>query len=394
MSRLVVPLVIPLVGLFAAIGCETEGVPPLAPQRDEWRTVADTEFPYLDGEGNPTITSLQVGGRLFDKNFAPRGDVTVIFDPEFDAAPGQPGRIRVEMRRFGFASREEDARELFDRIQPWISASSPSRPAFPGAGGDPLDCTEGWRDGCGIRIWYDGDFQPTGVGADLRVTLPGNYAHALRVETEDDDARESYLNRGDVCVQGARGSTDISLESGRVHVILADDAVATPTCTTAQIGACETYVGPDGEAAPWDPGCGCSSFASVAVSTFSNVAAANVAVDVPGDLWARIQADNLADPFEAENCEADLSGLGAGFEAESTGFSYRARGEFNRPPGAPTGSGFGVAISSNGCAPVAYVQEPTDYMGPDAMARAVEQRGNLSVCDGCLREQTCADLLP
>ena len=359
---------------------------PIRPFRDEWRVEADVPFSHQGGG----ITSLQVGGLLFENNFANRGDVIVQFDGEAD-------RIVVEMRRFTTAASEVAAREDFEALHLWAFSASVDSPMPPFAMPEDESCTSGaWRDGCAIRVWYDGIDQLSRAGADLRVTLPADYLGALKVVTEDNDDGTGYANRGNVCIDGAAAGVDVRLQSGEAYVIVGEDTVPTPTCPPEDVAQCETWA-----AGAWALECPCLAaghgFGTVRVRT-SPAGAADVTVDMPEGLWTAVNlvnkgpAQDIGDP--ETSCEAQA--LFAGFESvmPMDDFPWTARGSINVPSEAATrGAGFFVDVVSEQCGPLLQTESPEAYDCVDE-EQGSEERGNLWACPGCLRQRSCDELLP
>ncbi len=157
------------------------------PIRDEWRTEAVVPFDHFDEiNGVPRISRLRIGGTLAGgsdrENFANRGDVNVRFD-------GPPDTITIELRRFTFARCEAAAEADFEALSLWSFAGID--PPVDGRELDPAlacDGAAGFSDGCAIRVFYDGLSQLARSGADIRVTLPADYAGDLVVITDDNDA--------------------------------------------------------------------------------------------------------------------------------------------------------------------------------------------------------------
>jgi hypothetical protein len=357
----------------------------IAPFRDEWRIEADVAFPHRDGG----IASLQVGGQLFDGNFGNRGDVIVEFD-------GEPDRIVVEMRRFTTAASEAAAREDFEALHLWTFSGSVDSPRPPFDMAPEQSCTAGvWKDGCGIRVWYDGLSQLARAGADLRVTLPADYFGALNVVTEDNDDGTGYANRGNVCIDGASAGVDVRLQSGEAFVIVGEDAVPTPSCPPEDIAQCEAWA-----AGAWALECPCLAqgheFGAVRVRT-SPAGAADVTVDLPEGLWAAINLANDGPAQDARdpNTHCEAQALFADLQPSATDdFPWTVSGSIHVPSDAATiGAGFFVDAVSEQCGPLLATESPEQYDCVDEEQDS-EVRGNLSACTGCLRARSCDALLP
>jgi hypothetical protein len=378
---------------------EESGVPPASrqPFRDEWRVEADLPFVHVDPTtGMPLVFELAIGGRETADNFANRGDVIVNFD-------GPADRILVELRRFTFTVSQEDAEQDYGNLHLWAFAAAPGRPQDQDVTDDCI--ASGWQNGCNVRVYYDDLVQPQRSGADIRVTLPPDYRQSITVVTEDDVEEADYQNRGNVCIAGLHATAEVEVQSGNVWVSLADDATPVPTCTLAQIDACEQWTVEDGMGnqipAPWAPECDCIAvgggvFGRLAIAN-EDGAASNVTVDMPAGLWASIRAENqgLAQDVAGEHCEASVTV--PGFVPNRTGndFPWEAFGNASYP-GEPAimGAGYSIQATSSACGPVVYTEHPEDFVGPGNEAmQATGERGNLEVCTGCIA-QACDELVP
>jgi hypothetical protein len=411
-----------LVGVLAVscIGCDKlhsvgstadDGVGQIdaEPWRDAWRLVVDQPFPVLDDDGALAIGTLQIGGIEENGNFANRGDVIVRY--------ADTPRITVEMRRFTMASNETTAEEDFDALQIWAYAGSGS-PAAPEDMNEDDNCRDpnrsnAWRDGCRVRVYYSGQIQLARAGADLRVTLPRGWHGDLEVTTEDNDADSDYHNRGNVCVEGLAGNADIALGSGRAFVTLADDILETPQCPMSDVAACDA-VGWDPTACPCLAGSTPFGFGMTKIASHAG-RASDMVIDLPPALWSSVSLTNAGasqttEPgsnacvdSEGACCDAVVDPSVGAFEIEETTIGTEEtrrpwinRGEVNVPsPAATRGGGYGVRLESAECQAITTTEDPTDFVGegngPD---QPTTELGNLTVCSGCLRTQSCDDLLP
>ncbi len=326
---------------------------------------------------NDEVRSLYIGGRAIEDNFVNRGDIEVFFN-------GPEDKITVQMRKFTFAPDEATAQANWDRLIPWAYSGSVVPP-----GPDIIDddCSLAFRDGCEIRVWYDGLTQPVRDGADIRVILPPSYMGNLDIITEDNVEEDQYPDRGDVTVSGLRGTADIELDSGNVQIDLAADVLEAPACGAEAVKACEDYVDPETmEPAPWALQCGCTDFGKVRVESRGE-RAANVTVDMPGDLWATARMENAQPGLTKDSdplCTA-IAECGGIDDCEDLNFDpafpWKRDVEFNDPGDtAVEGVGYGFDLTSEACQNVAFASEPDDWGSePD-----VETRGNLKICSGCL----------
>ena len=324
------------------------------------------------------VTSLDIGGLAVDENFHNRGDVEVFFT-------GDEGKITVQMRKFTFAADEEGARENWDRLEPWAYSSGV---VPPGPDNAEDDCSEAFRNGCQIRVWYNGQIQPQRDGADIRVILPGSFQGELNIVTEDNIAEaDNYPDRGDVTIKNLKGEANIELDSGNVEVSLHKDILEAPECGPELVEACENWEDPDTmEPAPWDvQACGCAEFGKVKVDSRPE-RATNVTIDMPGDLWATATLENKQAGLTKDSdplctAEVDCDGLGACNDIKfDDAFPWKRTTEINDPgDSALEGVGYGFNVNSEACQNVAFVSDPEDW----GSEPGIETRGNLLVCNGC-----------
>ncbi len=365
------------------------------PYRDDWREVINQPFVVRDGD-DVLIGSLTIGNEGGD-NFRNRGDVIVQY--------ADTQRITVEIRKFTQVQSQDLADQDFDKLS--IFATTASLPTRPYALDPEDNCVdpEGnmpWPDGCQIALFYDGQTQVDRSGADIRVTLPKDFVYDLTINTEDNDADSDYQNRGNVCVEGLPGTADISLSNGTAWVILDETMPEMPECPADLRTPCED--------SGWDPdGCGCLSqgysFSQVKV-TSNDGQAADAIVDIPGGgFWVgynmRNDGQNMPgneDPGALCEAIADESAgtvrLNEGVDLGQTPNSNQGSINFPGEP-ATEGAGYNIQLSSDQCAAVLRTEDPDDFIGvgngPDQES---EERGNLSICSGCIRTTGCAGLIP
>jgi hypothetical protein len=390
---------------FACDGCDggttTGGGGQLEPYRDDWRVEAEVPFPYLNDAGEVLISSVRIGGRTYQDNFANRGDVIVEFEE---------GRstIKIEMRRFTMALSRANAEEDFEALQLWAYSANQASPRKPGDMDPEATCIPtpdkpsnvSWREDCAIRVYYDGQSQIARAGADFRVTMPASYRHNVRIVTQDADGDNDYINRGTVCVNNLNGSAEIDLENGVASVILAENSLPIPTCTPEQVTACDEYVhqaGTDDEQdAPWHPDCPCivetnSSWGSVRVES-AEAAAADMTIDAPEHLWMNITARNeSSNQSQSDHCPAVVTM--PTFVEDERPFAWSVRGTTSKPSSFASG-GYGTTAISKDCSPIAFTTAPQEFVGSgNGHEQMSEQRGNVTICTNCIRGQRCEDLI-
>ena len=213
--------------VLAACGGDDNPSSTLIPFRDNWQVEAEVPFDYLDGDGNPQISSISIGNSTpISDNFMNRGDVIVQF--------ADTDTITIELRRFTMATNEDLAQEDYDALQLWAYSAGAARPEDL----DPeTDCTQGgWQNDCRILVYYDGQTQLSRSGADIRVTMPSNYRHTLNIATADNDTDSDYHNRSNVCVQNPNGTVDIDLGNPSPTAPLPCLGARPPTSRPARAG--------------------------------------------------------------------------------------------------------------------------------------------------------------
>jgi hypothetical protein len=363
----------------------------LKPFRDAWQVEADVDFPYLDADGQAQITSLFIGGHIYNDNFVNQGDVIVRFT-------GPPNRITVELRRFTMTPNATIAQQDFEALRLWAFDQKVTSPAKPPDMDPASNCATGpWHDGCGIRVYYDGLSQLARAGADIRVTLPADYHHDVQIVTDDNDADASYFDRGNVCVENLAGNAQVELENGQVFVTLADDIGPAPSCPGADVEACETWTDA-GEPAPWASECPCvqdGNFGLLSIGSMDG-AAADITLDVPAGLWTTINAQNQGEgqSVAGDHCVASVEVAEA--VPAPTDFPWIAGASTPKPSEASLeGGGYQILAVSSDCGIVAATESPQDFeCGAAGTDQPKTKRGDIVVCAGCLGAATCDDLLP
>ncbi len=359
------------------------------PQEGEWKQVVDrVPFP-LSGDG--AVTELRVGRREYGENFANRGDVEVYLDQDAEV-------ISVEMRAYDFSSdliahgdpdapSPEEMLGSLGRMSLWafVSAGNPAPPALMPPEDD---CTVGtWRSGCAIYVYYDGKAQPARSGADLRVHLPRKYRGALDITTEDNDAESSFPRVGDVTVAGLCSSGTVQLAQGTATVNMCRDLTPAPTCSAAQIEACEEFIDPDTmQPAAWSNLCPCpaENFGQLRIEAVKPWAG-DIIVDIPTTTWLNANLANL-ETNKPHECKAELAACTGDICTPVVIDETSVSGEFNDPgPAAAQGAGFNLTVTSAGCNPVTFFDAIDDWNEDPALSKpTTETHGHVTVCSGCL----------
>ncbi len=362
-----------------------------------WTVVIDQPFQVYAEDGTVNIGSLQIGNEGGD-NFRNRGDVIVQY--------ADVDRITVEMRKFTQVDSEALAEADYDKLSIWGSTSALPPPPF---NLDPENnCVDPqfqapWQDGCQIAVFYEGQTQVDRSGADLRVTLPKEFIFDLFVVTEDNDADSDYQNRGNVCIENLPGTADISLSNGSAYVILDETMPEMPECPDDLRIECED--------SGWNPdGCGClaQGFAFSQVKITSNDGqAADGWIDIPGtgDFWVGYNLRNdgqntPGDDAPGALCEAVvMDSAGAVRLSDNTDLGQAPnsnQGSINYPGEPATeGAGFSIQMISDQCSVILATEDPSAFEGVgNGPEQESAERGNLTVCSGCVRSMGCDALLP
>lgn len=354
-------------------GCVEDGQP--GPQQDAWRMVV-TALPFP-----PEVGKITIGRKEFNGNFANRGHVTVLFDHD------EP-TISVEMRVYDFTSDAEfEGIEMNpgtrDRIALWAfrTAGSPMKPAdMPPED----DCTvDSWKDDCKIAVHFDGQSQPVRSGADLRVHLPRSYRGETFVETEDNNAEQSFPRPSDVTIDGLCGSGEVRMAAGAANVKLCRELTPAPTCAPADIAACENFKDEMGNDAAWSPQCPCPPdlYGQLKVASVKPWAA-NITVDIPNTTWINVTAANES-PDKPNDCAASIDNCTPDICTSTPIDDKTVAAEFNFPsPAAASGAGYNLTALSSGCAQIFTSVDPADWC--PSTEPGVVLHGNVRVCTDCL----------
>ncbi len=320
------------------------------PFRDEWRVELSAPV-TLAGAGR--LQDLLVGGHEHESNFANRGDVIVQFHDE--------DRIVVEMRRFTRAADPERAREDFDHTMLWAYIGGDVAPVPPQQMEFPRPCVGedgSLRDGCGLRVYYDGNSQPLRTGADLRVTLPARWTGQLDLITQDSIIDSDYLNRGNICVEPTRAWVTAQLERGVAYASIAPDEVAPGTASLSISGD-----------------------------------AAQIWLDVPAQLRTSWRVGYEDDQSKQERCFADPVLEGHVFtEVEFGSKRSSYAGVAGPDPETETFDAL-LAARSDTCDVVAFTEAPDQWSG-EPNEQSVETRGEIRLCNDCIAATPCEELLP
>ena len=331
MGRVNVTLTLLLLSGCSSFDLSPADNPQEVPVVGEWREVLAA--PIEPG----AVAELRVGGVEHDGNFANRGDIIVEF-VDSDIAT-------VELRPFSLSIDEALVQEDFDRLGLWAYVAPGVAPVRPEDMAVPKPCvgadTGTLRDGCALRVMFDGVSQPVRLGADIRLRLPIGFDGTLSLITEDNDWDEAYPDRSDVCVDPGARSVDVELERGRA-VLSLDPTVAG--------GPVDARIEGD---------------------------AAEVTVDIASGALANLTAGyKFGDGAVACDATFDLEGF------EITGGLPGTDGNSIAGQAGPTGgTPVDVSASNEAC-------EQVDL--PDADP---EQRGNIHFCQDCLGSTPCNQLI-
>jgi hypothetical protein len=324
------------------------------PYRDIWRE--ELVLPAA------ALWRLIVGGRLTNDNFANRGDIEILH------VEGNT-QIVVQLQRFTFASSAEQAEDAFARMSLWAYALAEVQRPDEAIASDACGSSE--ADHCQLRTYYDGLFQPSRDGANMRVILPRGWTGELELVTEDNLLEGDYSDRGDVLVDGLAGKLSVELDSGRARVRLDSSYEHYPGCP-ANDSCVEAGMGPD---------CGCSEFGYVRIEARDGQAA-DIVVDVPSQNYYSAMLHN-DDPQLELGCSVEIDcesfpdcALDPDFE-DAVSIEQAA---INDPgPPAVAGSGIHVDLHSGACAMIDHAEAPVDWIEGEA----TEVRGSIRLCSGC-----------
>lgn len=341
----------------------------------DWEKPETIQLPFT-ADGDYAITTLRIGGTAVGtgQNFANRGDIVVVYDAD-------PGEMLIETRKFTHARSTEGAEADFARLQLWLSdANFEQPPPVPQLGDD--TCAVGmWRDGCGIRTWYDGQSQEARSGMDLRVHLPSDFLARIEVTTEDNDIDEDYQRRGDVCLWDLPASAKVNLAQGEVLVKMADDVIATPTCAEEDIAACD--------AVEWANDCPCFAKGDSPSSVRIEGQRSDIGVSLPSSTFAKVFVENReGQPPQRDACSAAIDVPGAVLEPSDK--PWKQVGVI-ASRGSETGA-LEVSAFSDECDSVFHVESP-DFYVPGGDGQEDPRRGDITVCDGCIQNLSCDDFL-
>ena len=328
-------------------------------------------FPFVDAWDEvlslpaASLTYLSVGDRISSDNYANRGDIEVRYLPGIDT-------VTVDMQRFTFAEDVDEATRNFERMYLWAySLALPEEPSEANAVAR-CDAPGGPPERCYIRAYYDGLFQPSRDGANFRLTLPQAWGGELELVSSDNLAEaETYPDRSDILVDGLAGKLLVDLDTGEVDLRLDPQLPHYAGCPASQ--ACEDT----GHAMD----CGCTTPTLISVASAAGQAA-NITVDLGADEnWYTVQLETREPGCSASlecgalsSCELDPA-----YAEDPT----QERAELNFPANglATLGAGIRLALTSDACAELPYVDGPEDF---DSDTLPVERRGDIRVCVGCL----------
>lgn len=341
------------------------------PQVGEWKKEVDAlPFPL---SGDARITTLTIGRKEFDENFANRGNIEILFDHPEET-------ITVETRKYVFGD-EIDKDNTFKKLSLWAFSSS-GNPTRPDSQPSANDCTKDtWKDNCAIYVYYDGKSQPERSGMDFRVHLPTGYRGKLFVSTEDNITEQSYPRRGNITIDNLCTHGDVAMEAGWAKIKMCRELTPAPACPPAGIENCETF--PDGA---WSKDCQCgdgSLFGQLIVRA-PQPWAANITIDIPETVWLNTTLKNT-EVMKPHDCKPQISACNGANCTINTEDEYAPSAEFNYPSeAAPSGAGFNVTVESGGCTKIPFIDDPKKWKPESEGEPGEELRGLLDVCSGCL----------
>ena len=239
----------------------------------DWEQVVSTKFDVN------AIGNLTIGGDVVAENFLNRGDVEVYFT--------ESSNIRVLFQRVAVAESQERAEELLGRIQFWAYSQDPPKGTV--LPDESKRCGDQWREGCQIRMRFDGQSQAKGTGANYRVYLPRGWQGTLNIRTNDNlYDPDFYPDRGDIKVFQYTGSLNLIGESGVVDVVRDPEAPAVLSCSKQEISDCI--------ANQWDSAmCVCQDFA-----------VAKITMQGSGDVRVNLNDSNILAAASIRNSDSSL----------------------------------------------------------------------------------------
>ena len=360
----------------ALLLCST--VPLAACPSDDGPSVGEGREPYVDDwemvASGPAaqLTTLSIGDRLAQDNYANRGDIEVRYVSGTD-------QVTIEMQRFTIAKNEEDAAAAFGRMKFWgYDLSSPEPPAEDNA--DRL-CWAPDTSSCYARVYYEGMIQPTRDGANFRVTIPVGWEGNLALTTSDNlgEGIDSYPDRSDVLVDGLAGDLAVDMDSGNLQVKMDPNTKHYALCPTND----------ECVAAGHEMGCGCNEPTNISVENGTGQSS-NMTVDVSNpDSWYTVILENRGSFSSGSdfvcNATIDCSAFNQDacvIDPDYASMDAQERAEINYP-GVPAinGAGIRVQLVSDDCANIRYVTGVDDF---EAESFPEEKRGELLFCVGCL----------
>ncbi|HLT35050.1 MAG TPA: hypothetical protein VK034_02170, partial [Enhygromyxa sp.] len=234
---------------------------------------------------------------------------------------------------------------------------------------------------CYVRNYYDGQLQPVRDGVNFRVTIPAGWEGDLELTTEDnlEEGIETYPDRSDIIVDGLAGSLLVDMDSGNVSVRMDPETRHYAGCANNDICIEMGYV----------QGCGCSEPTNISIAN-KNGQASNIVVDVGNpNGWYTVVLDNRGTFSSGDDfvCTASIECSAfddCDVDPDYASIEYQERAEINYP-GEPAiqNAGMRIALVSEACANIGYVEGPEDY---GAEEFPTEQRGDLTLCVGCLSD--------
>ena len=123
-------------------------------------------------------------------------------------------------------------------------------------------------------------------------------------------------------------------------------------------------------------------------------AAANITIDAPQDLWMTIRARNDGENQASQGTHCKARVELDDFVVSEDPFPWHRSGETNKPSLSAVGGYSTNAISSD-CSPVVYTARPEDFVGAGNghLQDRDPLRGEVRLCSGCIRAQSCDQLI-
>ena len=143
------------------------------------------------------------------------------------------------------------------------------------------------------------------------------------------------------------------------------------------------------DAAEWAQECPCIAKGQTASTVSIEGTTSDIAVSLPSSTFARVNLENKAGlPPNEDHCFATLDVPGA--VPEPSDYPWIQSGVI--APAGNTNAALAISAFSDECDSVRHVETPGMYERGGA-GQLDPRRGDITVCDGCIQNQSCDDFL-